>query len=320
MAYQLLISRKLPAAVEKRAVERYRTLLNPADLPLGRAIAEMSAGCRALLVSSSDRLDAQTIDSLDASIAVIATFSVGCDHIDLAAAARRGIAVTNTPEVLTESTADIAMLLILGACRRAGEGHDLVRSGRWPEARQSLSFMLGVELRTQRLGILGMGGVGQALSRRARAFGMEIHYHNRKRLDPQRESGAIFHASLESLLAVSDVLSVNCPSNAQTRGLINARRLDLLPQGAVLVNSARGDIIDDAALIERLRSGRLFAAGLDVFAGEPNIHPGYRELANVFLLPHLGSATEATRIAMGFRALDNIDAVLSGRAPRDRVV
>jgi lactate dehydrogenase-like 2-hydroxyacid dehydrogenase len=320
MAYQLLISRKLPAAVEKRAAERYSTMLNAADEPLGRRIVDMSSGCRALLVSSSDRLDAQTIHALDPSVAIVATFSVGYSHIDIVAAAQRGIVVTNTPQVLTESTADIAMLLILGACRRAGEGHELVRGGRWPEAGHSLTFMLGVDLRGLRMGILGMGRVGQALAHRARAFGLEVHYHNRNRLDPHQESGAIFHARLESLLAISEVLSINCPSSAETHRLLDASRLDLLPPGSVVVNTARGDIVDDVALIERLKSGRIFSAGLDVFDGEPNVHPTYRELPNVFLLPHLGSATQATRTAMGFRALDNIDAVLEGRAPRDRVV
>jgi lactate dehydrogenase-like 2-hydroxyacid dehydrogenase len=248
---------------------------------------------------------------------MLATFSVGHEHIDLAAAHARGIVVSNTPDVLTDATADIALLLILGAARRAGEGERMIREDAWTG--WAPTQMLGAHVGGKRLGILGMGRIGRAVADRARGFGMAIHYHNRQRLDPASERDAIFHATPESLLPVSDILSIHCPLTPDTRHFIDARRIDLLPAGAIVVNTARGGVIKDADLIAALQSGRLAAAGLDVFDGEPNLHPSYRSLANTFLLPHLGSATRETREAMGFRALDNLDAYFAGKIPRDRI-
>lgn len=315
MSVRLLVTRRLPEAVEARASRSYDAILNPTDAPLGARLAEMAAGCAAMLVSSADRIDAALIAALDPSVRVIASFSVGYNHIDVAAAARRGIIVTNTPDVLTEATADIAMLLLLGAARRAGEGHEIVRAGRWPELGGSTTFMLGVEPRGAVLGIVGMGRIGRSLAKRARAFGMVVHYHNRTRLSAAEEGDAVYHPDLDALLRVSRFLSINCPSTPAMRHLIGARELGLLPDGAVLVNTARGELVDDRAVAAALDTGKLFGAGLDVFEGEPHIAAAYRTLPNVFLLPHLGSATVATRNAMGFSALDNIDAVIAGKAP-----
>ena len=217
--------------------------------------------------------------------------------------------------MLTEATADIAMLCLLGAARRAWEGGTLLREGRWERA--NMTELLGLELRGKVLGIVGMGRIGQAMARRARGFGLQVHYHNRRPLPPEEAQGAVYHASLDELLPLCAFLSLNCPGGAATHHLINERTLALLPPGAVLVNTARGTLVDDEALIAALRSGRLFAAGLDVFAGEPALNPGYLDLPNCFLLPHLGSATVETRDAMGFRALDNLDAFFAGRPAPD---
>jgi glyoxylate reductase len=248
----------------------------------------------------------------------MATYSVGHDHIDLAAAKARGIIVTNTPDVLTDATADIAMLLILGAARGASWGERMVREGRWTS--WSPIAPLGHDVTGKRLGIVGMGRIGQALARRARGFDMPIHYFNRKRLPPEQEMGAVYHPSLAAMLPNCDFLSINCASTPDTRGMINATVFDKLPQGAIVVNTARGDIVNDDDLIAALKSGELAAAGLDVFRNEPNIDPRFRELDNVFLLPHLGSATPDTRTAMGMRAVDNLEQFFKGEAPRDRLV
>lgn len=307
----LLVTRRLPPAVEARARRDYDARLNPEDRLLGSGLVQAAAGAEALLVTPSERLDAATIRALPASLRMIATFSVGYDHIDLAAARARGLPVTNTPEVLTDATAEVAMLLLLAAARRAHEGEALVREGRWKS--WSTGLLLGRQLSGGRLGIYGMGRIGRAMAVRARAFGMEIHYSNRTRLDPALEQGAIFHADAMELLRVSSFFALHCPSTAETRGFLDERRIQALPDGAVVVNTARGDLVEDRALIAALRSGKLFAAGLDVFAGEPNLAPEYRELDNVFLLPHLGSATVETRDAMGFAALDSLDALFAGR-------
>ncbi len=220
--------------------------------------------------------------------------------------------------MLTDATADIAMLLILGAARRAYEGERMVREATWSS--WAPTGMLGVHVTGKRLGIFGMGRIGQAVAKRARAFDMVIHYHNRKRLPPEEELGAVYHDSLGSLLRVSDVLSLNAPSTAETRSLLDAAAIAQLPEGAIVVNTARGDLVVDEDLIAALKSGRLAAAGLDVFRGEPRIHEGYYEMQNAFFLPHMGSATIEARNEMGFAALDNIDAVLSGREPPYPVV
>jgi len=314
----LLITRKLPEAVEARAARDYRACLNPSDAPYYRdGLIRAAEGVDGILCTTTDRLDAATIARLPAGVRMLATFSVGHEHIDLAAAHARGIVVSNTPDVLTDATADIALLLILGAARRASEGERMIREDAWTG--WAPTQMLGAHVGGKRLGILGMGRIGRAVADRARGFGMAIHYHNRQRLDPASERDAIFHATPESLLPVSDILSIHCPLTPETRHFIDARRIDLLPAGAIVVNTARGGVIKDADLIAALQSGRLAAAGLDVFDGEPNLHPGYRSLANTLLLPHLGSATRETREAMGFRALDNLDAYFAGKTPRDRI-
>jgi glyoxylate reductase len=271
----------------------------------------------AILPCPTDKITAEVIRGLADTVKIIATFSVGHEHIDSAAAAGRGIVVTNTPDVLTDATAEIAMLLILGAARRAPEGERMVYNKTW--GAWAPTGMRGIEVTGNRIGILGMGRIGRALAERARGFDMEVHYHNRSRLPEHLEKGAVFHNDLDGLLAVSNILSINCPSSTDTVKLIDAGRIARLPDDAIVVNTARGNIVDDEALIAALQSGKLFAAGLDVFDGEPDIHPGYRGLDNAFLLPHLGSATRQTRDAMGFRALDNLDAFFAGRPPPDRV-
>ena len=314
----LLVTRKLPEAVEARAARDYHARLNPTDVPYDRdGLIRAAEGADGILCTTTDRLDAATIVQLPATVRMLATFSVGHEHIDLGAARDRGIVVSNTPDVLTDATADIAMLLILGAARRAGEGERMIRQDAWTG--WAPTQMLGTHLGGKRLGILGMGRIGRAVADRARGFGMEIHYHNRQRLDPASERGAVFHATPESLLPVSDILSVHCPLTPETRHFIDARRIELLPPSAIVVNTARGGVIKDVDLIAALKSGRLTAAGLDVFDGEPKLHPAYRELANTFLLPHLGSATRETREAMGFRSLDNLDAFFAGGMPADRI-
>ena len=219
--------------------------------------------------------------------------------------------------MLSDATAEIAVLLMLGAARRAAEGDRLIRARQW--RLWSPAFMVGTQITGKTLGIIGMGRVGQVTAQRARGFRMRIHYHNRRRVPAEIEQGAVYHERLETLLAACDVLSLHCPATPATRDLLDAERIRLLRPGVIVVNSARGALIDDEALQEALRSGQVAAAGLDVFNDEPDIHPGYRELDNTFLLPHIGSATRETRDAMGFRALDNLDAIFAGREPGDRV-
>jgi lactate dehydrogenase-like 2-hydroxyacid dehydrogenase len=315
----VFLTRRLTDAVEARVASRYRGLFNREDKPLSDdAVVEGSADAEAILCCVTDRFPRELLFRLGRKLRVLASVSVGTDHIDLAAARERGLRVTNTPDVVTEATADIALLLLLGAARRASEGEALVRSGEWTG--WAPTQLLGRGFAGKRLGIVGMGRIGRALAQRARPLGLEIHYSNRSRLPVHLEQGAHFHETLESLLGVSDFLSLHAPASAETRRMMNSRTLELLPRGAVLVNSARGDLIDDEALLSALKSGHLFSAGLDVYTGEPALHPGYRMLPNVFLLPHLGTATLETRTAMGFRALDNVDAVLGGREPPDAVV
>lgn len=318
----LLISRRLPTPVEERAARDYRTVGNPDDRPYpgaDLAAAAVREKAAALLVTPTDKLTAEVIAALPETVRAIATFSVGYDHIAIEAARQRGIAVTNTPDVLTEATADVALLCLLGAARRAWEGESMVRAGRWTG--WTPTQLLGIHPGGRRLGILGMGRIGMAVARRAVAFGMTVHYCKRARLPEaeERALGLTYHATSESLLRVSDFLSIHIPGAPENRGFLNAERLALLPDGAVVVNTARGTVVDDAALIAALKSGRVAAAGLDVFDGEPAVNPAYLDLPNAFLLPHLGSATLETRCAMGFRALDNLDALFRGETPPDRV-
>lgn len=310
----LVITRRLPEAVEARAARDYIVRLNAADRRLApEEIVSECAGAAALLCTPGERIDRALIESLPESLRVIGTYSVGLEHIDLAAAARRRIPVVHTPGVLSRATAEIAMLLILAAARRAGEAERFLRGGAWTGWRSTL--LLGMEVSGKRLGIFGMGRIGRTLAGMARGFGMEIHYRNRHRLDPRLEAGAIYHAADETFLPLCDVLSLNAPATEATQHWLNAARLALLPPRAVVVNTARGSLVDDAALVAALQSGAIFAAGLDVYPQEPSVPSPYLDLENVVLLPHIGSATVETRDAMGFLVLDGIDAALAGGTP-----
>ena len=316
---RVLATRHFPADVEARLMANFDAVLNPDDRLLdGGALAKESEGCDAIMCAAGDPLNAATIASLPPSVRMIATFSVGYEHVDVAAAAKRKIVVSNTPDVLTDATADIAMLCLLGAARRAHEGAAMLRTHHW--VGWSPTQLMGVHVTGKRLGILGMGRIGQAMADRARAFRMTIHYSNRSRLPLDLEKGAVFHADADAMLPHCDFLSINAPMTAETRKWVNAERIARLPKGAIVINTARGGVVDDAALIAALKSGHLAAAGLDVFDGEPRIHHGYYGLENAFLLPHMGSATVDTRNAMGFKALDNLEAyLLRGQSPPDLV-
>ena len=315
----VLVTRKLPEAVERKLADHFDTILNPDDsLYSTDAMLELAADADAILPCHTEKFPADTVARLPDRVKAIANFSVGVDHVDLDAARQKGVIVTNTPDVLSDATAEIAILLMLGAARRASEGERLVREQRWKD--WSPAFMVGRQVTGKRLGILGLGRVGQVVAQRARGFDMTIHYHNRKPLDPAHTAGATYHDSVDSLLASSDVLSVHCPASDATHGLLNRERLALMHADAILVNTSRGGVIDDEALVQALENGVIGAAGLDVYNGEPDaIHPGYRKLDNVFLLPHIGSATHETRQAMGYRAIDNLLAIFAGEEPGDRV-
>lgn len=309
---KVLLTRRLPPNVETRAARDYEVTPNPDDrIYSSEELLAAAQGQDAILCCSSEKFCAEVLAGLPDSVKIIATFSVGYEHIDIPAARSRGLIVTNTPDVLTDATADIAMLCILGAARRGAEGDRLIREDQWVGWHSTM--MLGVHVTGKKLGILGMGRIGRAVATRAQGFGMHIHYHNRSRLTIEQEEGAVFHERAEDLLKVSQFLSINALSSPETRKFLNAERIGYLPNGAVIVNTARGDLVDDDALIAALKSGKLAAAGLDVFDGEPSLNPGYRALSNTFLLPHLGSATHETRDAMGFCCLENLDAYFSGR-------
>ena len=319
MARPVLFStRRLPPAIEARAARDYDARLNPTDKQYADAeLAQLARDADAVLCCPSDRLDAALIRALPVGLKVIGTISVGYDHIDLEAARARGISVVHTPDVLSVATAELAFLLILAAARRAGEGERLVRSGRWKGWAPTL--LLGERVSGKRLGIFGLGRVGRELARMAAAFNMEVHYRDVARLPAELEGGAIWHDDDASFLAASEVLSLHAPGDQVTRKWLNAERIAMLPRGAVVVNAARGTLIDDEALIAALRSGQVGFAGLDVYDGEPAVHPGYRALEHVVLLPHLGSATVETRDDMGNVVLDGIDAVLAGQRPASLV-
>ncbi len=314
----LWITRKLSDATEMRAARDYDVIHNPEDrVYSGDEIVAMSGNVDAIMACHSENFSDEVAQRLSNRVKIIANHSVGVDHCNLPALKARGIAVTNTPDVLSDATAEIALLLMLAAARRASEGERLVRNGQWTS--WSPSFMVGVQSTGKKLGIIGMGRVGRAVRKIVEGLGMEVHYSNRHRLPPETEQGAIFHDSVDDLLGAVDIVSLNCPSTPETLNLIDARRLALMKKGAILVNTARGNLIDEAALIEALKSGHLSAAGLDVFKNEPGGNPELAALDNVFLLPHIGSATRETRDAMGWRALDNLDAFFAGKEPRDRV-
>ena len=314
----ILVTRKLPDSVEARIHRDYNGIFNPDDrLYSTEELLKLSAQADAILPCHTESFSAEVVRQLPDRIRAIANFSVGVDHCDLEAAKRKGIIVTNTPDVLTDATAELTMLLILGAARRASEGERLIRAGKWVS--WSPAFMVGTQVTGKRLGIIGMGRVGQVTAQRARGFDMQIHYHNRRQLDSARERGATYHQSLDTLLPISDFLALQCPNLPETQNLLNAERIGQLPDGAIVVNSARGAVVDEDALIDALKSGKLAAAGLDVYKNEPGIRPEFAQLDNAFLLPHVGSATRETRDAMGYRALDNLDAIFAGKEPKDRV-
>ena len=312
MKKRILITRRLPEAVEARARRDYEVVQNADDhqMSADEILAE-APNVDAILVTITDKMRKDVIDKLPDTIKAISTFSVGFDHVDLDAAKARGIGVGFAPHGVTIATAEIAMLLILGSARRAGEGEAMIRNCQWPG--WAPLQLVGQRLDGKKLGIYGFGKIAQALAQRARGFDMEIHYFDIVRQAPDKEHGAIFHDSLDSLLAVSQFFSINAPSTPETRGFFNTDVIEKLPQGAVVVNSARGDLINDEDTIAALKSGRLSYAGLDVFAGEPKINEGYYDLPNTFLLPHLGSAAIEARNQMGFEALDNLDAIFAGK-------
>ena len=314
----LLVTRRLPEAVEARARAEFDARLSADDQPVtGADILARADGAAAVLCCPAEKLDAATIAKLPDTVRVVGTFSVGFDHVDLSALRARGIPLVNTPDVLSVATAECAMLLILAAARRAGEGERLVRSGAWNG--WAPTQLMGTLVSGKRLGIFGMGRIGRELARIARGFDMQIHYRDQVRLPPELERGATFHDSDEGFLAICDVLSLQAPGGDSTRRWLNAERIAMLPKGAVVANAARGTLVDDEALIAALRSGQVVAAGLDVYDGEPKLNLGYMGLENVVLLPHLGSATTETRDAMGMLVLDGIQAVLDGRTPKNLV-
>ena len=302
---KILITRRLLRSCEDKAKELFDANFNLNDeLYSQKKLIEMSAGCDGILSALTDKLDAETINQLPESVKIISNFAVGFGNIDLEAAKKRGIAVTNTPDVLTDATAEIGVLLILGACRRASEGIEKAREGGWV---WSADMLIGKQLTGTRLGILGMGRIGQKIAKIAKSLGMIIHYHNRSKLSEEKEQGATYHDNLNDLMKVSDVLSVCCHASKETINLINKDTLELLPKGAVVTNVARGDIIEDEALIDALERRKVYAVGLDVYKNEPNLNPGYLKHKSAFILPHLGSATKETRTAMANLAIDNID-------------
>ena len=301
---KILVTRKLLRSNEDKLKSLYDVKLNLNDeLYSQNKLIELSKGCDGILSALTDKLDDQTISKLPESVKILSNFAVGFGNIDLEAAKKRNIAVTNTPEVLTDATAEIGILLILGACRRAAEGIEGAKASNW---KWSADYLIGKQLTGTRLGILGMGRIGQKIAQIARSLGMIIHYHNRSKLNDEKEQGSIYHDTLDGLLSVSDVLSVCCPASKDTINLINKEALEKLPQGAVVTNVARGDIVDDEALIDALDRRKVYAVGLDVYKGEPNLNPGYTKHKTAFILPHLGSATKETRTAMANLAIDNI--------------
>ena len=315
--FKVLAARRLPVDVAARLERDFDATLNQDDSRHStESLLEAAKGMDALLIAPSEPMSAEILAQMPRSVRVIATVSVGHEHIDATAATANGIIATNTPDVWTEATSDLGMLLLLAAARRAHEGQAMVRNNEWKGF--AMDHNLGVDLMGKRLGVLGMGRIGQALAHRAAAFGMKIHYHNRNRLAADREAyagNAIYYENVDEFLGVCDFLSIHSPLTPKTHKFLNTERINTMPDGAIVVNTSRGGTIDDEALIAALKSGKLRAAGLDVFDGEPNIHPGYRELDNVFMMPHVGSGTVETRNAMGYCALDNVEAVLTGRPP-----
>ena len=317
----VVVTRRLPAVVETRLAELFDTRLRDPDVPMSRAelIAAISTA-DVLVPTITDQIDASLIAQAGPKLKLIANYGAGVDHIDVTTARQHGILVSNTPGVTTEDTADMALALILAVTRRIPEGLALMQGGNWDG--WSPMANLGGRIGGRRLGILGMGRIGQAVARRARAFGMEIHYHNRKRLRPEIEGelAATWWESLDQMIARVDILSINCPHTPATFHLLNARRLKLMKPSAVVVNTSRGEVVDENALTRMLRAGEIAGAGLDVFERRKEINPRLRELPNVVLLPHMGSATVEGRVEMGEKVIVNIKTFADGHRPPDQVV
>lgn len=313
---RLWITRRLSDATIARAERDYDTVVNHADTP-GTAddLIAASGEFDAIIPCHSEHFSAGVVQRFSPRLKIVANHSVGVDHCDLPALAACGITVTNTPDVLSDATAELAMLLMLGAARHAVAGDRIVRTGAWDF--WSPSFMVGKQVTGSRLGIIGMGRVGRAFAAKAKGFDMEIHYYNRSELPENQSYGATYHQSVASLLRVADFLSLHCPATPETANLMNKERFNMLPEGAVIVNSARGALVDEGALLDALKTGHISAAGLDCFKVEPGGNPDFAGHDKIFMLPHIGSATTKTRDAMGFRALDNLDAFFSGQTPRD---
>ena len=302
---KVLITRKLLRSNEDRISKIWDANLNLNDEVYSqKKLIELSQGYDGILTSLTEKIDEGVVQELSESVKIISNFAVGFGNIDLEATKKRNIVVTNTPDVLTDATAEIAMLLILGAARRASEGLLYAKNKNW---KWSADFLIGKQLQGSRLGILGMGRIGRAVAKLAKAFGMEIHYHNRSKLNSDLEMEAIYHSSIKSLFSVSDILSINCPATKETKNIINKETLEYFPPGAIITNSARGDMIDDEALVQALINRKIYSVGLDVYNGEPNLYSGYLNQPNVFILPHLGSATKKTRTAMADLAISNIE-------------
>ncbi|MER5170986.1 D-glycerate dehydrogenase [Thioclava sp. GXIMD2076] len=317
----VVVTRRLPEVVETRMKELFDVELRDTDAPMTRdeLVAAMKRA-DVLVPTLTDKIDANMLAQAGEGLKLIANFGAGIDHIDVATARQRGILVSNTPGVVTEDTADMTMALVLAVTRRIPEGLAIMQSGRWEG--WSPTAYLGGRIGGKRLGILGMGRIGQAVARRARAFGMQIHYHNRRRLRSEIEEGleATYWESLDQMVSRVDVISVNCPHTPSTFHLLNARRLKLMKPSAVVVNTSRGEVIDENALTRMLRSGEIAGAGLDVFEGRHEINPRLRELPNVVLLPHMGSSTIEGRIEMGEKVLLNIKTFADGHRPPDQVL
>ena len=312
MKKRILITRRLPDAVEARARATYDVVQHADDRQMSiEEVIETANKVDALLITLCEKFPAPVVAKLPENLKIISTFSIGFDHLDLPSLKARGIKAGNAPHGVTIATAEIAMLLLLGSARRASEGEHMIRSRSWTG--WAPLQLVGRRLDGKKLGIYGFGKIGQALAQRARGFDMEIHYHDIMQQPPEKEKGAIFHKTLDSLLSVSEFFSINAPSTPETRYFFNTSVIDKLPKGAIVVNTARGDLVKDEDMIAALKSGRLGYAGLDVFAGEPKIHEGYYDLPNTFLFPHLGSAAIEARNQMGFEALDNIDAAFAGK-------
>ena len=314
---KILVTRKLLKENEDKLSELFDAKLNPVDrIYTAQEIIDGSKDFDGILSSVTDPINSDTISKLSNSIKIIANGAVGFGNIDFKAARAKGISVTNTPDVLTDATADIQILLLLGASRKAYEGRIAAEKQNW---KWSWDFLLGKQMSNKRLGILGMGRIGRAVAKRAKAFGMKIHYHNRSKLSPDLEDGAIYHKDLKSLFGQSEFLSINCPATPETIKIINKETLSYLKDNTVVGNAARGDVVDDDAMVDAIKSGKVFAYGLDVYNGEPKIHPEYLKLKNIFLLPHLGSATKRTRWDMGYRATKNLEDFFKDIKPTDLV-